>query len=111
MTKHARQAHKVFAARLPNVDRRLDCRYLSVPIGIQWLGQRPVNLIIFAQALTVLGFPALAAAMLFLATRRDLLGAGGAPLWLKVVAVLAVVMVTFLAIRTAARIYLGLMVN
>ena len=37
-------------------------------------GKRPVQLIIFGQALTVLGNPLMAGAMLYLANRRDVMG-------------------------------------
>ena len=37
-------------------------------------GQKPINLIIFGQALTVLGNPLMAAAMLWLANRSDIMG-------------------------------------
>jgi Mn2+/Fe2+ NRAMP family transporter len=73
---------------------------MLVAIFVVVTGRRPVNLIVFAQAMTVLGLPVLAASMLYLATRRDLTGARTVPGWLKLVAVVALVVVTLLAIRT-----------
>jgi manganese transport protein len=67
---------------------------------------RPVNLIIFAQAMTVLGNPVLAAVMLYLATRRDLTGQRAVPLWIKVLAAIGLVLVTYLALRTGIRLWL-----
>ena len=67
---------------------------------------RPVNLIIFAQAMTVLGNPILAAVMLYLATRKDLTGQRAVPLWMKILATLGLVVVTYLALRTGIRLWL-----
>ncbi len=66
-------------------------------------GKRPVELIIFGQALTVLGNPLMAGTMLYLANRRDVMGGrrntillnivGGAGLLVVVVVAIRVVMV------------------
>jgi len=79
---------------------------MGVAVTVQSTGESPVNLIIFAQAMTVLGLPALAATMCYLATRKDLTGDRRIPLWLKLVAVLALVIVTLLALRTGVRLWL-----
>ncbi len=67
---------------------------------------RPVNLIIFAQAMTVLGNPVLAGVMLYLATRKDLTGERAVPLWIKILAAAGMLVVTYLAIRTGVRLWL-----
>lgn len=77
---------------------------MGVAIYVQTTGQRPVNLIIFAQAVTVLGLPALAVTMLYLATRSDV--RNHIPSWMVLVAATAVLIVTVLAVRTAVLIYL-----
>jgi Mn2+/Fe2+ NRAMP family transporter len=64
-----------------------------------------VKLITVAQALTVLGIPALAAALLFLATRRDLTGERRMPVVLLVLASVGTLVACFLAARTAVAVY------
>ena len=59
-----------------------------------------VNLIIFAQALTVLGIPALAAALLYLGTRPDLTGERKVPAWIINLGWAGFVVAVALAIRT-----------
>ncbi|HBE98058.1 MAG TPA: manganese transporter [Verrucomicrobiales bacterium] len=59
-----------------------------------------VNLIIFAQALTVLGIPALAAALLYLGTRPDLTGERKVPAWIINLGWAGLVVAVALAIRT-----------
>ena len=59
-----------------------------------------VNLIIFAQALTVLGIPALAAALLYLGTRPDLTGERKVPSWIIRLGWLGFVVALALAVRT-----------
>ena len=81
---------------------------MSVAIFVHWTGQRPVELIIFAQALTVIGGPVLAATLLWLATRGDLRGAKRIPGWMKSVAILSLLIVLFLAVRRGVSIYLDL---
>jgi manganese transport protein len=58
-----------------------------------------VGLVVFAQALVVIGFPLLAASMLYLATRPDLTGPRRIPLYLKLIAVLGLVVVLLSAGR------------
>ncbi|MCH1510892.1 MAG: divalent metal cation transporter [Akkermansiaceae bacterium] len=59
-----------------------------------------VNLITFAQALTVLGIPALAAALLYLGTRPDLTGERKVPAWIINLGWAGLVVAVALAIRT-----------
>ena len=59
-----------------------------------------VNLITFAQALTVLGIPALAAALLYLGTRPDLTGERKVPAWIINLGWAGFVVAVALAIRT-----------
>ena len=51
--------------------------------------QSTVNLIAFAQALTVLGLPALALTLIYLGTRPDLTGERKVPRWILTLALLA----------------------
>lgn len=81
---------------------------MGVAIYVEATGLRPVNLIIFAQAMTVLGLPALAIAMFRLATLSDLRGDKAVPWILKFVALAAVVIVIFLAVRTVIVLYFKL---
>ena len=59
-----------------------------------------VSLITFAQALTVLGIPALAAALLYLGTRPDLTGERKVPAWIINLGWAGLVVAVALAIRT-----------
>ncbi|MBR9761456.1 divalent metal cation transporter [bacterium] len=59
-----------------------------------------VNLITFAQALTVLGLPALAAALLYLGTRPDLTGERKVPAWMINLGWAGLVVAVALAVRT-----------
>jgi manganese transport protein len=74
---------------------------LNVAIAVKATGDEPVNMIIFAQAMTVLGFPVLAGAMLWLATRSDLSGDRWIPLWMKIFGCVALAVTVFMAARTA----------
>jgi len=74
---------------------------LNVAIYVHMSGLKPVRLIIFAQAITVLGFPLLAGAMLWLATRGDMTGPRRIPLLLKLAAWVSLPILLFLALRTA----------
>lgn len=79
---------------------------MCVAILMQWLGIRPLGLIIFAQSMTVLGNPVLAGVLLWLALRPRADGGFVAPLWMKVAAGAGFLLVVFLAVRTAVRLYL-----
>jgi Mn2+/Fe2+ NRAMP family transporter len=82
---------------------------MGVAIYVEATGiGKPVNLLIFAQAMTVLGLPALAIAMFRLATLSDLTGDNAVPWILKFVALVAVVIVIFLAVRTCIVLYFNL---
>lgn len=61
--------------------------------------ERPVQLIIFAQALTVLGNPVLCLALLWLSWRSP------TPLWIRVLGWLGFLVVLWLAVRTGLRLY------
>jgi Mn2+/Fe2+ NRAMP family transporter len=64
-----------------------------------------VHLITIAQACTVLGIPALAAALIFLGTRRELTGARKVPKWIIVLAVIGFLVSCLLACLTANKVY------
>jgi Mn2+/Fe2+ NRAMP family transporter len=81
---------------------------MVVAIAVKALDFKTGDLIIFAQALTVLGNPLLAGAMLWLATRADMIGERGVPMWIKVVSGLGFILVVALSLRTAVQIYLKL---
>jgi len=59
-----------------------------------------VGLITFAQALTVLGLPMLAAALLYLGTRKELTGERKVPRWILGICTVGFVVACALAIRT-----------
>jgi Mn2+/Fe2+ NRAMP family transporter len=79
---------------------------MAVAIAVKAFRFNVGNLIIFAQALTVLGNPLLAAAMLWLATRKDMTGERHVPAWIKIVASLGLAVVLLLSLRTAVRLVL-----
>jgi Mn2+/Fe2+ NRAMP family transporter len=60
-----------------------------------------VNLITFAQALTVLGLPALALALLYLGTRPDLTGERKVPRWIISLGWVGFIVALALAVRTS----------
>lgn len=69
-------------------------------------GMDRVALIIFAQALTVLGGPVLAASLIYLALGKAFKERVNAPTWMLFLVILGFAVVTLLAIRTAAKIFL-----
>jgi len=69
-------------------------------------GESPVGVIVFAQALTVLGVPLLALSLLFLATRPDVRQRVPFPTWLVALASIGLLVTIVLAVRTAWRICL-----
>ena len=79
---------------------------MGVAIWIEDSGQKPVNLIIFAQAMTVLGVPLLAAVMLWLATRSDMVGDRAIPKWMILSGWVGLALASFLALRTAVKLLL-----
>ena len=82
---------------------------MNVAIAMESTAWRPVNLIIFAQAMTVLGLPVLAGAMLWLATRADMTGQRWVPRWMKLFGAVALLVTLLLAMHTAARLVLQAM--
>lgn len=78
---------------------------MGIAIAVQGAGWSTVELILFAQALTVLGNPILAGVLLWLALRPGR-GQARAPLWTVGLAATGLVVVVVLAARTALRVYL-----
>jgi manganese transport protein len=76
---------------------------MGIAIACQLLGISPVAAITVAQASTVLGLPALAATLLYLATRPELTGARKIPGWMLVMASLGLVVTTLLTARTVLK--------
>ncbi|QDV87096.1 NRAMP family divalent metal transporter [Planctomycetes bacterium TBK1r] len=64
-----------------------------------------VHLITIAQACTVLGIPALAAALIYLGTRKELTGPRKVPRWIIALAVIGFVVSCVLAGLTATKVY------
>ena len=81
---------------------------MFVALGARTAGFKVGNLIIFAQAITILGNPLLAGCMLWLATREDLTRRQAVPLWMKALAAAGFTVVLVLSIRTGYRLYLQL---
>jgi len=71
-------------------------------------GQRPVNLIIFDQALTVIGNPLMAATILWLANQKDIMGERRNTLILNVLGGVGFLVVLFMAIRVLILVILKL---
>ncbi len=69
-------------------------------------GMDRVALIVFAQALTVLGGPALAASLIYLAIGKPFKERVNAPGWMLFLVIFGFAIVTLLTIRTAVKIYL-----
>lgn len=63
-----------------------------------------VPLITFAQALTVLGIPALAAALIYLGTRPELEGERSTPRWMLATAIIGLIVSCILAALTAKKV-------
>ncbi len=70
-------------------------------VALASLDQKPINVIVFAQAMTVLGNPILAGVLVWLSTRVP------TPRWIQVLAVFGFLLVLILALRTAVGVYLG----
>jgi len=71
-------------------------------------GQRPVKLIIFGQALTVIGNPLMAATILWLANQKDIMGERRNTLILNVLGGVGFLVVLFMAIRVLILVILKL---
>ena len=69
-------------------------------------GESPVGVMIFAQALSLLGVPLLALSLLYPATRPDIRQLVPIPSWIVALASVGLVVTIVLAMRTAWRIYL-----
>lgn len=74
---------------------------MGVAIAMQRSGEPPLRLIYFAQALTVIGNPLLAAVLLWFARRVE------APLWMKFLAWIGFALVSVIALRVGVTLYLG----
>ena len=81
---------------------------MSVALFALRTGERPVNLMIFGQAMTVIGNPLMAAALLWLANRKDVMGERRNRWWVNVLGGLGFVVVLLLAVRMLWRILLQL---
>lgn len=81
---------------------------MTLAIAFAASGASPVGLVLFAQALTVLGLPALALAMLVLGARADLRHSGLVSPTLLVVAALCLALSLLLAVRKAWELWLKL---
>jgi manganese transport protein len=102
------------------LDARLDSKWTKIfTVGALMIGMfvalfiegaDRVPLIIFAQAMTVLGVPVLALSMLYLATRRLASGVPKTPFWMLGLTGIATVIAIALAARTAWRIILSLQI-
>ncbi len=71
-------------------------------------GQKPVNLIIFGQALTVIGNPLMAATILWLANRKDIMGDRRNTLILNILGGIGFLVVLFMAVRVLITVILKL---
>lgn len=100
-------------AKLSNLwPRRFTVVVLLVGMVIAMLalrtGEKPVNLIIFGQALTVLGNPLMAGALLWLANRKDIMGDRRNKIVLNILGGLGLLVVVLMAIRVLCRLVLQL---
>jgi manganese transport protein len=71
-------------------------------------GQKPVNLIIFGQAMTVLGNPLMAATILWLANRKDIMGERRNTLLLNILGGIGFLVVLLMAVRVLISVILKL---
>ncbi|MBN2139008.1 MAG: Nramp family divalent metal transporter [Sedimentisphaerales bacterium] len=71
-------------------------------------GRKPVNLIIFGQALTVIGNPLMAATILWLANRKDIMGRHRNTLLLNILGGVGFLVVLFMAVRVLTLVVLKL---
>jgi Mn2+/Fe2+ NRAMP family transporter len=81
---------------------------MIVAIAALRSGEKPVSLIIFGQALTVLGNPLMAATLLYLANRRDVMGEHRNGWALNLLGGLGLGLVVVMAARVLWRLYLQL---
>lgn len=78
---------------------------MTIAILIKAKGVSIVGLIIFAQALTVLGGPVLAFSMMYLATRKEMSGERKVPAWIMTIGWLACAVTVAMAVKKAADIW------
>jgi Mn2+/Fe2+ NRAMP family transporter len=78
---------------------------MGVAVACIVLKIRPVAAITVSQASTVLGLPALALALLYLATRQDLTGKRRVPRWMIAMGSIGLVLTILLTLRTVIRLY------
>lgn len=71
-------------------------------------GEKPVKLIIFGQALTVIGNPLMAATLLWLANRKDIMGDRRNTLLLNILGGVGLLVVIFMAVRVLCLLVLKL---
>ncbi len=81
---------------------------MTVAILALRTGQRPVTLIIFGQALTVLGNPLMAITLLWLANRKDVMGVHRNRLLVNILGLAGLLIVLFVAVRVLVLIVLKL---
>jgi len=81
---------------------------MTIAVLAMRTGQKPVTLIIFGQALTVLGNPLMAITLLWLANRKNVMGAHRNRLLTNVLGVAGLLIVLFIAVRVAILIILKL---
>lgn len=89
--------------------RRLTCLALLIGMGVaSWSlsgGSGTVTLITIAQALTVLGLPMLAAALIYLGTRKELVGEKKVPGWILGTCWFGFAVACSLAVKTALTVW------
>ena len=78
---------------------------MVIAIGSIVMGFPVVNVITVAQASTVLGLPALAAALVYLATRPDLTGERKVPGWMVIMGSVGFLLSLMLTLRTIIKVY------
>ncbi|MBN2315366.1 MAG: hypothetical protein JXM79_15665, partial [Sedimentisphaerales bacterium] len=71
-------------------------------------GQKPVNLLIFGQALTVIGNPLMAATILWLANCKDIMGERRNTLLLNILGGIGFLVVLLMAVRVLISVVLKL---
>ena len=71
-------------------------------------GEKPVKLIIFGQALTVIGNPLMAATLLWLANRKDIMGDRRNTILMNILGGVGLLVVIFMAIRVLCLLVLKL---
>lgn len=73
--------------------------------SVTWGSESTVTLITIAQALTVLGLPALAAALIYLGTRPELTGDRRVPRWILTLSVIGFFAACYVSSRLATTVY------